>query len=214
MKKSIGRVVAVALAIVIAAGMSVPALADSEPVQVQTARQFMEQFGVDQGVQDALVSKYLQGETWDSMTPGMVPTKTSEFERADGSYTLFEYEDGSIAVTRIEKAIEGNPRQRGISGCSVSGAQYTGCKIDTWVGLVMLSFYTSYNLSTNRVTSAPWGAGYTIGGACSAYVSYLGRPALNIAQMNVQAQMCGVGYTTWFELRLTISGGRAVVSWT
>ena len=214
MKKAILRIATIAIALSMVTVLSAPAMADTEPVEVQTARQFMSQYGVDPDIQDALVGKYLRGETWDSMNPGANPTDVSEFERADGAYTLFRFGDGSIAVTRIEKATEVNPRQRGISGCSVSGAQYNGCKIDTWVGVVMLSFYTSYNLSTNRVTTAPWGAGYTIGGACSAYVSYLGRPATNLAQMIVQAQMCGVPYTTWFELRLTVSAGKAVVSWT
>lgn len=79
-----------------------------------------------------------------------------------------------------------------------------------WAG--RLSFYASYNLGNNTVTNT-YGAGWSIGGACSVGLIYLGRPASNIGRMDVQAQMCGIPYNTTFWLQLTVRNGAASVNW-
>ncbi len=89
------------------------------------------------------------------------PTSVQEQERADGSYLISRFVDGSVRVSRVEKATvasAGSIMARGITGCSVSG-------------------------TSNR------------------------------AQMNLQATQCATLFTTNFELRLTVSGGKATVSW-
>lgn len=203
------------IAIGLSSQMISPANAVSEPSEITSAKEFMTEFNVPQETQLRLIEEYLAGNTWDSMTPGETPVDTVSESNQSGDFTISTFADGSVSVSKIEHATQiVNPWTRGISGCSKSGTQYNNCRVDMWVGLVSLSFYASYNLSTNRVTNGPWGGGYTIGGACSAYISYIGRPAVNIGQMIVQAQMCGIPYSTWFELRLTVTGGRAVVSWT
>ncbi len=211
-------------AVSLAAGMAfvgaVPAMAEpiaTDSAEVVGARSFFTEFGVDQATQDDLITAYEAGEEWDSFDSSNPTTSVVAESRADGAYTISTFEDGSISVVRIQHATEdltGGVSTRGITQCQVSGAQYNGCKIDMWVGLVALSFYTSYNLSSNTVTSVPWGGGYSIGGACGASITYLGRPFASRAQMNVQATTCGAPYTTWFELRLDIVGGSANVSWT
>ena len=176
------------------------------------ARAFLAEHGADQATQDRLVDTYLAGGRWDSMTDA-APLSVRVEERHDGSYTISTYEDGSIQVTRVEHATPESPLSRGISGCSVSGKQYNGCKIDMWVGAVAMSFYTSYNLGTNTVTSSPWGAGWSLWPDCGSSVTYLGKPTSNRAQLNLKATMCATLFTTNFELRLTVSGGKPVVSW-
>lgn len=176
------------------------------------ARAFLAQYGADRATQDRLISAYRAGESWDSLTDA-VPVSVREEVRGDGVYTVATFADGSIQVTAVERAQPESLLTRGIAGCTVSGKQYTGCKIDTWVGVVAMSFYASYNLGTNTVTSNPWGAGWSIWPDCGSSVTYFGKPTGNRAQLNLKATMCATLYTTNFELRLSVSGGKAVVSW-
>ncbi|TDX79008.1 hypothetical protein EDF35_2233 [Rathayibacter sp. PhB151] len=184
----------------------------SETPEVASARAFFSEYRVAPQTQDALIEAYLAGEEWDSFSSSNPTVDVVEETRADGEYTISTYEDGSISVVRIG-ADAVSAEARGITQCSVRGPERNGCKIDTWVGVVQMSFYTSFNLSSNTVTADPWGPAWTIGGACSSTMTYLGRPLANRAQMNINAQMCIIGYTTTFELRLTVSGGVATVSW-
>lgn len=94
----------------------------------------------------------------------------------------------------------------------MSGSNRHNCTVDTWVGLIRLSFKASYNVSTNTVTNV-YGAGWQIGGACSASLVYLGKPAKNIGRMDVSAQMCGVPYNSTFFLAVTLKRGVATKSW-
>jgi hypothetical protein len=208
--KLMAGIAVLALALIGAAPAS--ASMDTERAEVVTARAFLSEYGVPAETQDDLVEAYLAGEAWDSLSSANPTVKVVEETRPDGDYTISTYEDGSVSVVRIGGDVA-NGKTRGINECSVNGSARNGCKIDTWVGLVQMSFYTSYNLSTNRVTADPWGPAWTIGGACGSSLNYLGRPLANRAQMLVNAQMCGVAYNTTFELRLTVAGGAATVSW-
>ncbi|WP_146079453.1 hypothetical protein [Rathayibacter sp. AY2B9] len=200
------------LALALTGAAPASASTEAEHSEVVTAREFLSEYGVPSETQDDLVEAYLAGEAWDSLSSANPTVKVVEEKRPDGDYTISTYEDGSVSVVRIGG--EGaDVKTRGISECSVSGSARNGCKIDTWVGLVSMSFYTSYNLSSNTVTANPWGPAWTIGGACGSSLNYLGRPLANRAQMLINAQMCGVPYNTTFELRLTVSGGAATVSW-
>ena len=201
------------------AAMAVGSLTGFAPVATQgdadpmpEARAFLAQYGADEATQNRLIDGYLAGERWDSMN-GAEPVSVREEDRGDGRYTISTFGDGSIEVTRVEQPVSDGPQLRGISQCSASGKQYNGCKIDTWVGAVAMSFYVSYNLGTNTVTSSPWGAGWSIWPDCGSSITYFGKPAANRAQLNVKATMCATLYTTNFELRLTVSAGRANVSW-
>ncbi|MGJ4843230.1 hypothetical protein [Leifsonia sp. Le1] len=186
--------------------------ATTAPNDMPEARAFLAEYGADESTQDRLVSTYLAGGRWDSMK-GVEPVSTQESTRADGTYTVSTFPDGSIQVTRVEHASPASIVSRGITGCSVNGKQYNGCKIDTWVGAVAMSFYTSYNLGTNTVTASPWGAGWSLWPDCGSSVTYLGKPTTNRAQLNLKATMCATLFTTNFELRLTVAGGKATVTW-
>ncbi|WP_171924980.1 hypothetical protein, partial [Ralstonia sp. 3N] len=194
------------------------ALASASPAQAgsddgtASIRGFLAQYGADEPTQDRLLAKYRTGGAWDSMSSSKQPVSTRSFTETDGAYTVSTYADGSIAVTRVETPdTSASARARGISGCSVSGKVYTNCKIDMWVGVVSMAFRASYNLGTNQITNA-YGPEYTIVGACGASPS-LGRPAGNIARLNIATQMCVLPYSTLFWLQLTVSGGSARVSW-
>jgi hypothetical protein len=214
--RNVWTTLSVGLTVGVVASVGGVAAANADEGQhLSEARSFLAQYGVDAATQDRLVSKYLQGERWDSMTD-VEPTSVREEERADGSYSISYFEDGSVRVSRLERAVEAGSSPimaRGITGCSVSGKQYNGCKIDTWVGVVPMSFYTSYNLSSNTITAAPWGAGWSIWPDCGSSLTYFGKPTSNRAQMNLKATQCATLFTTNFELRVTVSGGKATVSW-
>ncbi|WP_349866769.1 hypothetical protein [Leifsonia sp. WHRI 6310E] len=191
---------------------SLPAEAAEDPA-IATAKGFLSQYGASQTVQDRLIASYLAGEQWDSMSSAAEAVSVEKYTEADGDYTVNTYRDGSISVSRFEIPKVGDALNKpGISGCSVSGTSRNNCKVDMWVGLVSLSFYASYNLNNNTVTNT-YGAGWSIGGACSANLVYLGRPASNIGRMDVSAQMCGIPYSTTFWLQLTVRSGSAAVSW-
>ncbi|AGW41274.1 hypothetical protein O159_11890 [Leifsonia xyli subsp. cynodontis DSM 46306] len=190
MTKTMAALAGLATAASLTALPSAPAAASEDPA-LASARGFLSEYGASQATQDRLIETYLAGETWDSLSSSSKPVTVDERSAADGEYTVSTYEDGSIAVTRLETPTAEGPRAgRGISGCSVSGRTYSNCKIDTWVGVVQLAFRASYNLGTNQVTNA-YGYEYTIIGACGASPS-LARPAGNIARLSINAQMCAM----------------------
>lgn len=209
--KTWGAVVVAAIAVNGLTGFA-PSTTQGGADRMSEARAFLAHYGADEATQNRLIDAYLAGGRWDSMSDA-APVSVREEDRGDGHYTVSTFPDGSIAVTRVEQPVSDGPQLRGISQCSVSGKQYNGCKIDTWVGAVAMSFYASCNLGTNTVTSNPWGAGWSIWPDCGSSITYFGKPAANRAQLNVKATMCATLYTTNFELRLTVSGGRANVSW-
>lgn len=216
-KHTLSSVIAILTTAMLGIGAA-PAMADTRTAVdeqvVSEASEFLQAYGADAETQDRLIAAYLAGETWDSFSSSSTPISVENTNETDGDYTVSTFMDGSISVVRIESPVDvgaGEIQPMGISGCSVSGNVHSNCKIDMWVGVVSMSFYATYNLGNNTVTNA-YGGGWTIGGACSSSGT-LTRPVSNIALMTVQAQMCVVGYTTWFELRLTISGGSAKVSW-
>lgn len=205
---------AVAATLVLSGGAganATPSTSQNSPLDPSTlteAREFLAQHGVTTDVQDELIRSAARGERWDSMTSDNTPVSTVSRTADDGEYTTNTYEDGSVSVIRLETP----SRSRGISGCTVQGNLRSNCKIDTWVGLVSMSFFATYNLGTARVNNV-YGGGWSIGGSCSSSQIYLGRPAANIGLQQVSAQMCGAAYNTVFSLKLTVAGGNASVSW-
>jgi len=177
------------------------------------ARSFLSQYGVDAQTQDALIASYEAGESWDSFSSDSVPVTTTSSIKGGFQEDISHYADGSVSVTRIEQAKKpGVSTRSSPRGCTVSGSNRNNCTVDTWVGLIRLSFKASYNVSTNTVTNV-YGAGWQIGGACSASLVYLGKPAKNIGRMDVNAQMCGVPYNSTFFLAVTLKRGVATKSW-
>jgi len=227
--RRVGSIAATALAIVLAAApgpASAQVTEDPQQDAIASARTFFSQFGVAADVQDRLISDYLSGEQWDASSSTSRPTSTRIFDDGVYDYTLRTYPDGSINVVRVERPTSSTgPNEvstQGIGGCTrvVSGGQdhRNGCKVDFWWGLVSLSFYSSFTYITpgfDRIDSV-WGASWSIGGACSTDRNYFGinkkvesstGPAR--ARLEVQAQMCGVAYTTTFFLQLTVGAGGA-----
>lgn len=200
-----------------------PAAAEEAPVipisaeQEAEIRAFFDQYKVKDATQDALIAEYAAGGTWDSMSSDAVAVKTQK-SKADGYDVITSwYQDGSVSVQRLEipkKEVAAGEISTlsSPSGCTASGSWRNGCTVDTWVGAVYLAFNANYNISTTQVSSV-WGGRWSIIGACSASQSYLGRPAYNMGQLNVAAQMCGVPYSTVFWLRVTVKPGVATESW-
>lgn len=205
---------AVAICLALAPSSGANALNPSAPSQIadagdfSEARAFLTQYGVPPDTQEGLIRSARQGQRWDSMSSQNAPVSSDSYAASDGDYTVNRYEDGSVSVTRLETQADA----RGISGCSVQGNLRSNCKIDTWVGLVSMSFFATYNLGTGTVNNV-YGAGWSIGGSCNSLLVYLGRPAANIGLEQVSAQMCGLPYNTVFSLQLTVGGGNASVTW-
>lgn len=177
------------------------------------ARSFLTQYGVDAQTQDTLISSYKAGESWDSFSSDSNPVTTTSSIKGGFQENVSHYADGSVSVTRLEQAKKPSLSTKSSpNGCTVSGSNRNNCTVDMWVGVVSMSFKASYNVSTNTVTSV-YGAGWQIGGACSANLVYLGKPAKNIGRMDVNAQMCGVPYNSTFFLAVTLKGGVATESW-
>lgn len=194
---------------------STPPAPGVETSTLAEAREFLAEHGVTAETQNSLILSATRGERWDSMSSDSVPVSTDSYSAVDGDYTLNTYEDGSVSVTRLETQATSpgtQPDLRGISQCRVQGNLRSDCKIDTWVGLVAMSFYATYNLGTSTVNNV-YGGDATIIGACSTSQLYLGRPAANIGLLQYAAQMCGVPYNDVFNLKLTVGGGNASVTW-
>jgi hypothetical protein len=200
--------------IVLLSPMGATAVETTDPFA--EARTFLTEYGVKTATQENLIASYQAGESWDSFSSESKPVKSKTSLDGDYLKTVAYYQDGSVSVTRLEQPAK---VQKGTltpmsspNGCTVSGSSRLNCNVDMWVGLVSMAFKASYNLSTNTVSSV-YGASWTIGGACSTSLIYLGRPASNIGRMDVSAQMCGVPYSTTFFLAVTVKNGVATESW-
>lgn len=206
---------------------------DAEPPIAVELRAFLTDHGVDSGTQEDLIEEYLAGEIWDSASSDSIPTSTEMYMEGSYHYTVNRYPDGSVNVLRVEQPIErttgsedGVVTPRAISGCSVvnsgTSSHRNGCKVDFWWGAVAMSFYASFTYVTpgyDRIKEV-WGAGWSIGGACGTNQNYFGiqkmyenssGPAR--ARLEVQAQMCGIPYSTTFFLQLTVGAGGAQYSY-
>lgn len=184
---------------------------------IEDARIFLTEYGVDEGTQEDLFAEFLAGGRWDSFSSTSTPLNVENTVEDGYNKTVSFYSDGSVAVSRIElpSALEtpGIGARSAPNGCTVgSGGARTNCNVDMWVGVISMGFKANYNLTSNTVSSV-WGGSWTIGGACSTSQSYLGRPNGYTGNLTVAAQMCGIGYSTSFNLAVTVSGGTATESW-
>lgn len=73
-----------------------------------------------------------------------------------------------------------------------------------------MSYFATYNLGTNRVTNV-YGGSYNVIGSIASSVVYLGIPASNVGLYQVSGRTPIIPYDTVFNLKLTVSGGNAVV---
>lgn len=182
------------------------------------AREFLTAYGVDKKTQRALFEKLEAGLPWDSFTSNSVPVSTADYVEDGFQVTESRYADGSVSVSRMQIPVKAAATgdfsvMSSPNSCTIgSNGARTNCIVDMWVGAVSMSFRANYNVVTSVVSSV-WGASYSIGAACSASVSYLGRPTSNIGLLTVTAQMCVIGYASAFNLQVTLSKGIATESW-
>jgi hypothetical protein len=174
-------------------------------------RAFFDEYGVATISQDRLIRTYVQGERWDSSNSESTPISTTTYLSGNESKTVNTYKDGSVNVVSWEQPKAEN--SRAISGCTKNGNSYSNCKVDFWHGLVAMSFRADYSLApgANKITNQ-WAASWTIGGACSTTKNYFGRPSSTRARLEVQAQVCGVPYSTTFFLELAVGGNKSSFS--
>ncbi|MFF1573718.1 hypothetical protein ACFVWR_13275 [Leifsonia sp. NPDC058292] len=181
-----------------------------------SASDFLAKYGVDQGTIDTLIAEYENGGKWDSFSSESAPVSSQTQRVAGFDETVKHYADGSVAVTRaqVPRVITPGTIQPmdAVHGCTVSGNMRNNCQADMWVGVVSMGFLMSYNASTNTVTNV-YGGSWSIGGACGSSQKYLGKPAYNVARLEVSASMCAIPYQTVFWLQATVSGGVANESW-
>jgi hypothetical protein len=200
------------------------AISSTSPTQdeaIRNAREFFNEFRVDESTQHQLIRAYIAGEQWDSASSSNIPITVAAYKQNGYDYTVNTYVDGSINVLRIQEAVAPG-ELGGISECTqiVNGSQdhRNGCKVDFWYGLVSMSFKANFTYVTpgyDRIDMI-YGANNTVGGACDVNTTYFGivqstensnGPAR--ARYEVQAQMCGVPYSTTFFLELTVGAGGA-----
>lgn len=195
-------------------GGAAPASARETADHLDQARDFLADYGVDDATQGRLIASYLAGERWDSFDSDSSPVQSTTRELPGVVQTIARYEDGSVSVTSIERPQEQTTGEADSSpaGCTADGDERNNCTVDTWVGLIQLSFKASYNVATDTVTNV-YGAGWQIGGACSSSLVYLGIPATDMGRLDVSAQMCGAPYNSTFFLAVTVDGGVATESW-
>ena len=171
-------------------------------------RAFFDEYGVAKTSQDRLINTYVQGERWDSSRSESTPISTTSYHSGNESRTVNTYRDGSVNVVSWEEPEVQN--SRAISGCTKNGNSYSNCKVDFWYGAVAMSFRADYSLApgANKITNQ-WAASWSIGGACSTTKNYFGRPSSTRARLEVQAQMCGIPYSTTFFLELAVGGNKS-----
>lgn len=194
-----------------------PANASTQVDGVDEMRDFFDEYGVERATQDELIAEYLAGGSWDSFSSDSVAIETSKSLESGFEVTVNRFDDGSVSVTRIEQptsfvAPGSVTPYSSPHGCTASGKVRTNCTVDAWVGAVALSFKANYNLGTNKVTSV-YSAGWTVVGSCNTSIVYFGIPVSNRGQLDLSAQMCGVGYSTTFHLWVTVSNGVATEGW-
>ncbi|NQX34954.1 hypothetical protein [Herbiconiux sp. VKM Ac-2851] len=211
---SVALLAAVAATVPATAATAAPPAAQLS-AQLEAADDFLAAHGVDGDTRDRLIERYVAGGRWDSFSNESLPARV-ETGVVDGfRETVAHYADGSVSVTRVEQPrTESALRDADSSpnSCSVDGDMRNDCSVDTWVGLIQLSFKASYNVATDDVTNV-YGAGWQIGGACSSSLVSLGIPAHDIGRLDVSAQMCGAPYNSTFFLAVTLSDGVATESW-
>lgn len=223
----LGAFATAASAALVVVGAAMPAQAaisvDADSASVQTvsdvtksAADFLAKYGVDQATADTLIAEYENGGKWDSFSSETTPVSTQTQRVAGFDETVKHYADGSVAVSRLQVPRVVTPGtiqpMDAVHGCTVSGNMRNNCQADMWVGVVSMGFLMSYNASTNTVTSV-YGGTWSIGGACGSSQKYLGKPAYNIARLEVSASMCAIPFQTVFWLQATVSGGVANESW-
>ncbi|GAB3142458.1 hypothetical protein [Marisediminicola antarctica] len=222
-------VIALVVGLVLTMGVVAPASAlqpdNSGNPELAELRDFFDEYGVGKGAQGKLIAKHLSGGTWEAASSDNTPVATETYEEDGNDVTVNRYSDGSVNVLKVEQPADQSTERfstQAISGCasSTSGSESrrTGCKVDFWYGLVSMSFYASFTYVTpgyDRIDEV-WGARYTIGGACSTNRNFFGiqKKYENVygparARLEVQAQVCGVPYTTTFFLQLTVGSGGA-----
>jgi len=190
-----------------------PGASPEQLAAIAKAGDFLTEYGVDQPTQDALFEKFLAGERWDSFKSTSARARVEAYDEDGYHKTVSYYSDGSVAVSRIEIPVAPDDPTNDTNGCTIgSNGARTNCSVDTWVGLISLGFKANWNVNSNTVSSV-WGASWTIGGACSSSLAYLGRPNSNTGLETVAAQMCGVPFSTSFNLQVQLSGGKATESW-
>src|SRR5690349_13628398 len=96
LKKSFTAFTALATTAALALLPALPSqAAPTEDPVVTSARSFLATFGADAEVQDRLISTYLAGGTWDSMSGTSEPVSVREYSASDGDYSVSTFEDGS-----------------------------------------------------------------------------------------------------------------------
>jgi hypothetical protein len=197
------------------AGSATTAVTTASEVSA-TAADFLAKYGVNQATIDKLIAEYESGGKWDSFSSESTPVSTQTQRVGGFDETVKHFADGSVAVNRLQvpRVVAPGTVQPmdAVHGCTVSGSMRNNCQADMWVGVVSMGFLMSYNASTNTVTSV-YGGTWSIGGACGTSQKYLGKPAYNIARLEVSASMCAIPYQTVFWLQATVSGGVANESW-
>jgi|GEM_PF-2908218 len=204
-----------AVALLFGGIVAFPTVANASGVdEFSEAREFLSEHGVAPDARDRLIDELENGGRWDSFSSESAPVSITESQSDGFDVRVARYADGSVSVSRIEIPVpdSGVSTYSSPHSCTASGSWRNNCTVDMWVGAVSMSFKASYNVSTNQVSSV-YGAGWTVGGACSTSLVYLGAPAWNIGRMDLNAQMCGAPYNTTFFLQVTVSGGVATESW-
>ena|SRR6478735_8023278 len=223
-KKWIGAVLAALT--VSAALLAAPATAsanEDDPLITQMET-FLIEYGGSATNAAVLVKRFRAGLPIQAASSSSTPLAVQRYAKSGYNYTVSKYADGSIGVMRVQQPnpLSTGPSTFAISGCgsytSGSESHRTNCLVDFLYGLVAMSFRADFTYVTpgnDRIDSV-WGDSWSIGGACSTNRNYFGiqkkyedasGPAR--ARLQVQAQMCGIPYTTTFYLQLQVGAGGA-----
>lgn len=224
------RVVLLASSMALTLGLALPAQAahaDGGSGNALTAseenelRSFMAQHGVSESTQDSLITDFIDGKMWDSLT-NADPVDTEVMDQGKDVVTVETYADGSIAVSTVPDFDEA-PKEEGgfvgpmsVHGCQYSGSTYaaywTNCQADVNLGVIRQGFYFNYeyvNGLPSKITRY-WGKyHHIIGGDLSnhRFIKFDDQHVRYAADYSVAFKGFPAGWTTWMEVH--VSGSSA-----
>lgn len=148
---------AIGLSMLLLGGAAAPAAnattaTNAEETVITQIRDGLRDYGVSDNTADALIVKYRDGVTWDSMN-GSSPVSVTTKSVSGANETTETYQDGSVKRITVEKpaAETGGVSTRGVRDCrlSTSGSTktYTGCWVSGGTVLITAGFSVKYKTS-------------------------------------------------------------------
>lgn len=157
-----------------AGGTALPAGRGAEIAAELDAK--MQVYSIPADDRERLVDSYLDGDRWDSLTPGEQPVSVEEVTHEGVRYEVRRFDDGSVQASGIEiPELAGDFSPQNIENCSIQSSGtttlFSNCEVVEDVIAARASFAANYRIDSSYGTASITYAGapsiYVIGGSAS-----------------------------------------------